>query len=276
MAIVETRDGRKLYYEEHGEGEPVLLLGGIMMSAASWVAHVPILSQHVRLILLDLRDQGQSEKATEPYLVEDHVSDVIDLLEELGVPSVHVLGLSYGGQVAQRVAVSHPARIRTLILANSNHFISNHLAEIGRAWQVAADLNDGERFFQLAVPFIYSRSFYEQYLEVLQQRQAIFKALLTKEWFDGFGRLCRSTEGFQTSQQELHDLSMPVLLIGASDDMITPERDMEAMQREISQCEFVSLPDAGHGAFLEKAGAFLTVIIGFLLKHSKMRSDEPS
>ena len=167
------------------------------------------------------------------------------------------------------MAVANPTRVRTLILANSNHAISNHLAEIGRAWEVAADLNDGERFFQLAVPFIYSRSFYEKHLGVLQQRQAMFKSLLTKEWFAGFVRLCRSTEGFRTSPEELGGLSMPVLLLGASDDMITPERAMEAMDAVIPQCEFVSLPDAGHGAFLEKAEAFLTVIIGFLLKHAK-------
>jgi pimeloyl-ACP methyl ester carboxylesterase len=276
MATFRSNDGLELYYEEHGQGAPVVLLGGIMMNTASWAQHVPVLSRHVRLILIDLRDQGRSQKANSDYRLDVHVQDVIGLLDKLGLPSTHLIGLSYGGQVAQRVAVAHPDRVRTLILANSNHYISNHLAEIGRAWEVAAALNDGERFFQLAVPFIYSRDFYAKNLDVLHERQAMFKSLLTKDWFDGFGRLCRSTEGFRLSNEDLSSLSMPTLLIGADDDMITPVRLMEEMHDAIPHCEFITFPNAGHGAFLERAGEFLTAVVGFLTKHSKTSTDKPS
>ena len=269
MATFRSSDGLELYFEEHGKGEPAVLLSGIMMNATSWAQHIPVLEKHVRLVILDLRDQGRSEKAKSEYRLEAHVPDVIGLLDELGLESAHLIGLSYGGQVAQRVAVAHPERVRTLVLANVNHYITNHLAEIGRAWEVAADLNDGERFFQLAVPFIYSRVFYERYLDVLRDRQAMFKSLLTKEWFEGFVRLCHSTEGFGVSLEELGRLTMPSLLIGAQDDVITPVRVMEEMHDAIPSSEFVILPNAGHGAFLESAGEFLTTVIGFLTKHGK-------
>jgi 3-oxoadipate enol-lactonase len=267
MATFRSSDGQTLYYEEHGRGEPVVLLGGIMMSAASWVQHIPVLEQHVRLILLDLRDQGRSAKATGEYRLDRHVPDVIGLLDQLELPSAHLIGLSYGGQVAQRVARDHPGRVKTLILANVNHYITNHLAEIGRAWEVAAALNDGERFFQLAIPFIYSREFYAQHLDVLRSRQAMFKTMLTKEWFEGFARLCRSTDGFRMSEDDLRCLRMPTLLIGAAEDVITPVRVMEEMERAIPGCEFIVLPNAGHGAFLERSGEFLTAVVGFLAKH---------
>ena len=276
MATFRSNDDLEIYYEEHGKGDPVVLLSGIMMNTASWAQHIPVLSRHVRLILIDLRDQGRSQKANGEYRLDVHVQDVIGLLDTLELPNAHLVGLSYGGQVAQRVAVAHPDRVRTLTLANANHYISNHLAEIGRAWEVAANLNDGERFFQLAVPFIYSREFYAKNLDMLHERQAMFKSLLTKEWFDGFGRLCRSTMGFRVSEEDLNGLSMPTLLIGADDDMITPVRLMEEMYDAIPQCEFITLPNAGHGAFLERAGEFLTVVVGFLLKHSKMPDDMPS
>jgi pimeloyl-ACP methyl ester carboxylesterase len=276
MATFRARDGVELYYEEHGQGEPVVLLGGIMMSAASWAQHVPVLARHVRLILLDLRDQGRSGRMTRDYRLDVHVPDVVGLLDELGLPRAHLIGLSYGGQVALRIALAHPDRVRTLILANSNHYIPNHLAEIGRAWAVAAQLNDGERFFQLAVPFIYSAEFYAKHLDLLRQRQAMFKALLTKEWFDGFQRLCRSTEGFAISADELGRIRMPTLLIAAEEDVITPVRLMEEMHRAIPNCEFISLPRAGHGAFLERAGEFLTAVVGFLVKHAQAPSHRSS
>jgi len=269
MATFKSKDGLELYYEAHGQGDPVVLLGGIMMSTASWAQHAPVLARHVQLILLDLRDQGRSGRMNREYRLDVHIPDVIGLLDELSLPAAHLIGLSYGGQVALRVALAHPERVRTLILANSNHYIPNHLAEIGRAWDVAAQLNDGERFFQLAVPFIYSADFYAKHLDLLRQRQAMFKSLLTKEWFEGFQRLCRSTEGFALSVEELGRLRMPTLLIGAEDDMITPVRLMEEMHRAIPSCEFITLPRAGHGAFLERAGEFLTTVLGFLVKHAQ-------
>lgn len=269
MATFRTHDGLELYYEEHGQGTPVVFLGGIMMNTASWAQHVPVLARHVRLILLDLRDQGRSDKMRADYPLDIHVPDVIELLDTMNLPSAHLMGLSYGGQVAQRVALAHPDRVHTLILANSNHYIPNHLAEIGRAWEVAAEIGDGERFFQLAVPFIYSSAFYEQHLDMLRQRQAMFKSLLTKEWFEGFRRLCRSTEGAALTEEELGRIAMPTLLIGADEDIITPLRLMEEMHRAIPNCEFISVPRTGHGAFLERVAEFLTIVLGFLAKHSE-------
>jgi len=268
MATFRAHDGLELYYEDHGHGTPIVVLGGIMMNTASWAQHVPILARHARPIVVDLRDQGRSGKMSSDYPLDVHVPDVFNLLDTLKLPSAHLLGLSYGGQVAQRVALAHPDRISTLILANSNHYIPNHLAEIGRAWEVAAELGDGERFFQLAVPFIYSSDFYAQHLDTLRQRQAMFKSLLTKEWFDGFRRLCRSTEGAALTQEELGRLMMPTLLIGADEDIVTPLRLMEEMYRAIPNCEFISVPRSGHGAFLERVAEFLTIVLGFLAKHT--------
>ncbi len=267
MPTLRTRDGVELYYEVHGNGEPLVLLGGIMMSAASWAQHVPVLSRHARLILLDMRDQGRSGRMRGEYPLDVHVPDVLALLDELKVERTHLMGVSYGGQVAQRVALTHPERLRTLILANVNHYITNLLAEIGQAWEVAAKLNDGERFFQLAVPFIYSRAFYADHLEALHQRQAMFKSTLTQEWFEGFVRLCHSAMGFRMTADDLRRLEMPTLLLGADEDQLTPLRVMEEMYEAIPHCEFVNLPGTGHGACLERPDDFMTVVIGFLAKH---------
>jgi pimeloyl-ACP methyl ester carboxylesterase len=270
MPTLRTRDGIDLHYEEHGSGEPLVLLGGIMMSAASWALHVPVLSRHVRLILLDMRDQGRSGRMKGEYPLDIHVPDIVALLDALKIERAHVMGVSYGGQVAQRFALDHPERVKTLILANVNYYITNLLAEIGRAWEVAAELNDGARFFQLAVPFIYSRAFYAKHLEALRQRQAMFKSTLTKDWFEGFVRLCHSAMGFRLTEDEMRSLQMPTLLLAAEEDQLTPPRVMEEMYEAIPHAEFVCLPGTGHGACLERPGEFMTVVIGFLAKHKEM------
>ena len=268
MPFLDTPDGAHLYYEIHGDGEPVIFLSGIMMNTLSWAAYVPEISKGHRLILLDFRDQGQSSHMQQEYTLDIHIDDVLQLIDALNLEKVHLLGLSYGGQVALKLAVAHQERLKSLMLLNVNSVLTNHLIEIGRAWETAAQLYDGEKFFQLAIPFIYSRAFYQRSLDMLRERQGMFKTMLTKEWFDAFIRLSHSVQGYRVSADELKILDIPTLLIGAEDDMITPVALMNAMYENIKNAEFVVIPGAGHGAFLERANEYITLVGGFLDKHS--------
>ncbi len=268
MPYLDLQDRTRLYYEVHGEGEPVIFLHGIMMSTASWLAFIPELSKRFRLILVDFRDQGQSSKMLEQYGQDIHVGDILSLLDELRIPQVHMMGLSYGGQVALRFALQHQKRIKSFCLFNTPSRISNHLLEIGKAWETAAELNDGARFFQLAVPFIYAEPFYATHLDFLMERQKMFKSLLTKEWFEGFIRLSRSVKGYAVSPEELKTIKVPTLLVGADLDIVVSQRSMKDIHENIPNCEFIMIPNSGHGAFLERMNEFLTILTGFVTKHS--------
>ncbi len=268
MAYLDLKDGAKIYYEVHGEGEPVIFLHGIMMNTMSWLTFIPYLSERFKLILLDFRDQGQSSRMQEPYGQDIHIGDVVRLLDVLSISRVHMMGLSYGGQVALRFALQHQNRLKSLCLFNTPNRVTNHLRQIGIAWETAAELNDGERFFQLAIPFIYSEPFYETHLDFLMERQKLFKSLLTKEWFEGFIRLSRSVKDYALSQEELRTIKVPTLLVGADLDIVVSNRAMTDIHQNIPNCEWLIIPDAGHGAFLERMNEFLTILIGFVTKHS--------
>lgn len=268
MPKLDVGDGINVNYEVYGEGEPVLFLGGIMMNTLSWAAHMPLLSQKFKLILMDFRDQGESSKMKSGYSIDIHVGDVLKLLDALAIPKVHLMGLSYGGYVALLFALAHQDRLKTLMLPNTNSFIPNHLKVIGKSWEVAAELNDGEKFFQLSTPVIYSGPFYAKYLEVLMQRQAMFKALLTREWFEGFIRLSQSIQQYNLTPAQMQAIKVPTLLIGADKDIITPVELQNILRDNIADSEFIIIKDAGHGAFLEKMNEFMTIIIGFVIKYS--------
>ncbi|MDI6809800.1 MAG: alpha/beta hydrolase [Candidatus Eisenbacteria bacterium] len=268
MAYLDLKDGAKIYYEVHGEGESVIFLNGIMMNTMSWLPFIPELSKRFKLILVDFRDQGQSSKLQEGYGPDIHVRDVVSLLDELDIPMVHMMGVSYGGGVALHFALKHQKRIKSFCLFNTPNRVTNHLREIGTAWETAAELNDGERFFQLAVPFIYSEPFYETHLDFLIERQKIFKSLLTKEWFEGFIRLSRSFKNYFISPEELKTIKVPTLLVRADLDIIASGRAMKDIHENIPNCELITIPEAGHAAFLEKMNEFLTILIGFVTKHS--------
>ena len=268
MPQLEVGEDIKINYEVYGQGEPVLFLGGIMMNTVSWATFVPTLSQKFQLILMDFRDQGQSSKMTGPYKIDIHVGDVIKLLDALNIQKVHMMGVSYGGDVALLFTLKHQDRLKSLMLPNTTSFIPNHLKVIGKSWEVAAELNDGEKFFQLSTPIIYSGPFYDKYMDFLLQRQAMFKSLLTREWFEGFTRLSQSIQEYYVTPEQLKTIKVPTLLIGADKDIITPIELQRILLDNIAGSEFVIIPDAGHGAFLEKMNEFMTIILGFVIKHS--------
>lgn len=268
MPFLKIKGGADLYYEVHGEGEPLIFLNGIMMSTLSWVGLIPIVSKKFKLILFDFRDQGKSSKMKEQYDLDIHVNDSLNLIDDLGIQKIHLLGLSYGGLVALKFALLHQDRLNTLILSNTTSFISNHLREIGMAWEIAAELNDGEKFLQLARPFIYSGKFYEKHLDLIRQYQEMLKTMLTKEWFEAFIRLSRSTRNYYISPDELKTIKIPTLLLGAEHDIIAPQKDMMTIYENINGCEFITIPQAGHGAFLEKTNEFVTMVMGFIIKYS--------
>ena len=100
-------DSRQIYYESHGQGKPLVLLNGIMMSCASWKPFIEALSANNRLLLVDFLDQGRSDKMVGQ--VYDHgiqVQVVRRLLEHLDLKSACIAGISYGSEVALEFAVT--------------------------------------------------------------------------------------------------------------------------------------------------------------------------
>lgn len=106
----------RIYWEEEGTGEPLLLIMGLSFSLAMWEGLRPFLAQHFRIILLDNRCVGKSDLPLRPFSIGDMAEDAIAVLDAAGVRSAHVFGISMGGMIAQELAVRRPERVNKLIL----------------------------------------------------------------------------------------------------------------------------------------------------------------
>jgi 3-oxoadipate enol-lactonase len=112
----QCRDGGRLNYSIAGSGDPVVLIHGMGLDASMWDPQMPVLAREFRVIRYDLRGFGASTLPDGPY---SHSDDLLGLLEFLGAPSAHVIGLSMGGRIALRFALEHARAVRSLTLIDS-------------------------------------------------------------------------------------------------------------------------------------------------------------
>lgn len=137
MAHVTASDGVRLAYRVDDftppwrtPAIPVLMLHAAMGCYRRWFGWIPAIAQCYTVISQDLRGFGASEVPDEskPITVERLVEDAVGLLDHLGVPRAHVVGLSAGGYVGQRLAMAHPDRVATLALYASTAGLRNSQA----------------------------------------------------------------------------------------------------------------------------------------------------
>ena len=110
-------NGINMYYEIHGEGEPLVMIMGLRRNVEWWHKQVPVLSRHFRVLVFDNRGAGRSDKPEMDYSIRLFAEDTAELMRLTGMESANVLGYSMGGYIGQELAVNYPGMVRRLVLA---------------------------------------------------------------------------------------------------------------------------------------------------------------
>jgi len=255
-------NGKKIHYETHGEGTPIVLLNGIMMSTLSWYQFIQPLSANNQLILVDFLDQGQSDKHPEPYNLDIQVAVVKGLLDHLGIEKAAIAGISYGGNVALKFALTHPSYVHRLLVFNAAAKTGEWLRELGQSWTMAA--SDPAQFYYTTIPIIYSQEFYNSRPDWVKVRRDFLtgQVFTNKDFMDSLVRLTRSADDYDISGQ-LDKITAKTLLVASETDPITPPSQQYNLQGGIKDSELVLLPGAGHATMYERPALFISLILGF-------------
>lgn len=258
-------NGVELFYQFHGpeDGEPVVLNNGVFMNTASWAFQLPDLAKRHRVLTYDMRGQGRSEHPEGPYSLEQHGEDLEALMAALDLPSAHMVGTSYGGELNLVMGVHHPHRCRSLVILTSvSHSDALTNAMIER-WVLAARTGDGPTFFRLIYADVYSEAFLRSRPDLIPMAEARYAELDLK----AAELLIESFQRFDLTAQ-LSRITAPTLIASAELDLLKPRKYGEIMHEAIPRSEFHLLPGAGHVAVIEKAAEVNTLILGFLAKHA--------
>lgn len=115
MAYVTSNDGKKIWYDVVGEGEPLVLIGGSSLVHRQWDFLLPIFRDHFKVILYDQRGAGLSDRPTHGITVEQWVDDLKMVLDEIGIKKTHIFGTSNGSFIVIRFAAKYPERTGAII-----------------------------------------------------------------------------------------------------------------------------------------------------------------
>jgi 3-oxoadipate enol-lactonase len=266
-------NGQRLYYEVHGAGDPLLLIGGLGCDHLTWSLQLPALAQHFKTVVFDNRDSGQSSQAAGTYHVSHLALDALALANELELEQFHLLGGSLGGAIAQELALSSPDRVSTLTLCMTWAGSGPWGVERARLSSAQARRTPREELADTMMLMTLSEEFYERPDAVAYLRRMTVDNVHPQST-EAFVRQV-DAGGRHETRRRLPSLQMPVHVIGAERDMLVPVWKSVEIAELIPGAKLTVLEGASHGIAIEDPERFNRPVLDFLTEPRARRPDAP-
>jgi pimeloyl-ACP methyl ester carboxylesterase len=261
-----TVNGATLTYNDQGQGAPIIFIHGLYASSEQWHIQAEQLKANYRVITVDLRGHGESSSTSGAYSVNMFADDVIALQDSLGLDKVTHCGHSFGGLVAQEIALSHPGRTNGIILAETMYGLCSNFMEATIAvWTnlLMPRIIGKENFAQMIATY-FGMSAPGGYEYVLRQAERHLADEANQE------NIVKASLLFD-SRWRLHKIACPTLLIvGQIPHVPVIQLHNWEMYFRISQAELTFIPMAGHLLFWDNPTAFNEAIVKFMTKIHRM------
>ncbi|ALC89059.1 alpha/beta hydrolase [Bacillus sp. FJAT-18017] len=267
-------NGNELFYEVFGPDdarETVVFLNGVMTTTSSWALYYPLFVKlGYRVVLHDFKGQMKSAKPPGPYSFREHAEEAAALLDELGVNGpVHLIGTSYGGEVALRFAIDYPDRAASLVVIDSTSELDETTKLFVEGWKQLALGPKGEAFFWGAAPSLYYNAFVERNKEFLAERARMMNDI-DDEYFAGQVTLYETFLRDADFTNELGKVVCPTLVVVGENDILKPRWSSDILAKGIAGAEYLVIPECGHVAIFEKPDALKSALLGFVVKNSEL------
>lgn len=259
-------NGQKLYYEVHGEGQPLVLVMGIGYDCTLWtLAQVPALSQKFRVVIFDNRDAGRSSQATGAYAIADMADDTAGLMDALDIRKAHVCGLSMGGMIAMEFALRHPGRLDRMILTGAPGAPARAAFHPIRTWNwVKANDKTGEIFACQQFTWLFSNAFLRN-REAVQQTVAMLSSNPNPVGPQAYDRQAQAVLRFDVLDR-LAAVKARTLCIVGEQDLLTPVHECREVADRIPGAGFEVIKGEGssHVVPIERPDDFNGLVTKFL------------
>lgn len=233
-----------LYYEQHGQGEDILLISGLSADHNAWALILPELCKKYRVTVFDNRGAGQSEVPSGKYHIAQMAEDVFDLITKLNINSAHVVGHSMGGMITEQLALISPEKVKSLCIVCSKatpYARSKHWLEL--SYQMRQKEVDIPIMIDYGFSIIFGNEFISNSNNVLMWRELLM-ANEHPQTLEGFQSQLHATTTYN-ALESLKNIKQRTLVLAGEDDLLTPLKLSKQIQSAIPNAELKTLP-SGH------------------------------
>lgn len=258
-----AEDGTRINYVVSGrrDGEPLLLIHGLGADTRGWVRQQRVLAQRFRLVMVDNRGVGRSDKPEGPYDLEVMARDALAALDHAGYGSAHVMGASMGGIISQVLAARHPDRVRSLTLACTacRHF--GWRRELLGEWADQAQAYGMREFVRRNLKWMLG----PRSVQRAGAAMAILGPLAFNVPVSSFVAQIQAILAIDDGlREELTEVAVPTLVLVGSQDVLTTQGDGEEIASLIPGAELAVVRGGAHLFMVEKSAAFNRTVTHFL------------
>ena len=218
-----------MYYEIHGDGEPLVLIVGLGTDISEWEGIIRGLAKKYKVLAFDNRGAGRTDKPDTHYSIEMMADDTAGLMQMLGIQQAHLLGISMGGRIALALALQHPQYVKKLVLVSTS----------------ARSIKNWRRYFfgMLSSAPIFRSKYPQPHYAFMRQRQASFVYNCT---------------------DRLHELRIPTVIMHGERDKIAPFTLAEEMHTGIKGSQMLTFAGGHIFFFMRERQQFLDAIVDFV------------
>jgi pimeloyl-ACP methyl ester carboxylesterase len=260
MALMRTGNGL-IAYERSGKGHPLVLVHGVGANLQSWDGVCGELEGDFEIVRPDLRGHGRSAHIDSPYSIEGFAADVVEVMDDAGLPKAHLAGFSLGGLIAQELARSYPDRFERVVLLSA--VAGRTPAEREKVVARLQMIRDGgiDAIVGAAYDRWFTKEFAERHPDVIERRIAELKAVHIPSYLEAY-----RVFGLTELVDRLSEIGQPTLVMTGEFDQGSNVRMAETMHRLIPDSELRILPGLKHSVLVEASKLVAGHMREFLLR----------
>ena len=261
---VAQHQGLDIFYECSGSGPAIVLLHSFLCDGEMWAPQVPALAQNYRVINVDLRGHGRSGTADTPLDIYAMVEDVIAVLDREQVASATWAGLSIGGMIALRAALTVPDRVNRLLLLDTHAGTETRFKVFKYKTMVAVAKRFG---IPPLLPKVAKLMFGQHTLAARPDLVAYWKQKFAAMSLVSIEHVANALCARDSLKARLADVHQPALVLVGREDISLPPPCSEALAARLPHAELKIIERAGHLSTLEQPEAVTTAMCEFLTAH---------
>jgi 3-oxoadipate enol-lactonase len=249
----------QIFYQEIGDGYPLLMLHGLGSSGEDWWFQTAAFSPHFRLLLPNLRGHKQSSTLRGPTSIYTLTADIAQVLDALEIAQAHVLGLSLGGMVAQLLAIHFPVKVSKLVLVNT--FAHLRPTSSREAYVLARRVIVSRFLPPLTTAKVVAHDLFPRPDQAALRDEALSRIGVND--VASYRYLVDAIRRFD-SRSQLDRIAAPTLLITGDRDAVVPRGCQQQLVRGIRKVRWHIVRDSGHATPVDQPEEFNRVVLEFL------------